>query len=78
MLNETQLPISEDTTLRAYVNYDGMIKSTIWHMHVGQGQLTMTREQAREWGKKLIALSQADFIKGEEIVCNGYQPEIKR
>lgn len=72
MPNDKQLPLGNNTTLQGYVDNAGMINTTIWYYGVGYGNVTMTREQAREWGNKLIALSNADYIQMQRVVLSGY------
>lgn len=74
MPNDKQLPLGNNTTLHGYVNNAGMINTTIWYNSVGYGNVTMTREQAREWGKKLLALADANYIQMEKVVLSGYAP----
>jgi hypothetical protein len=76
-LNDQQVPLGNNTTLHGYVNYSGMIGTTIWYHGVGYGNVTMTREQAREWGQKLIALSEAEYVKIESIYLSGYQTDAR-
>jgi hypothetical protein len=75
MPNDKQLPLGNDTTLHGYVDHAGMIGTTIWYNGVGYGNVTMTREQAREWGNKLIALSNANYIQLEKVVLSGYSTQ---
>lgn len=72
MPNDKSLSLKKDTTLHGYVNHDGMIGTTIWYNGVGYGNVTMTREEAREWGKKLLALADANYIQIEKVSLNGY------
>jgi len=63
-------PISEHTTLVASRNdYDGHIRICPWVDGIGQNVTTLSAEQAREWGQKLVDM--ADNVLASRIIEEG-------
>jgi hypothetical protein len=63
-------PISADTTLVASRNdYDGYIRISPWVNGHGQNVTTLSAEQAREWGQKLVDM--ADNVLASRIIEEG-------